>query len=375
VTGVDAKGGGIYLADNETQANTTIQNSIIKDNTAVVSGGGLFGLFDPPHNGKVIIENSDFRGNQASASGAIYTVRAHISGSLFDDNHATVGDAGAVFIPSLVLTDTVFTNNTAADDAGAIFGQGLIATNIRVENNEALDSGGGVYFIGTGTKDISNSMVLSNTAATGGGIYISGSDGTRSHISQTAVAYNKASSDGGGIYANESALSMSNSTISTNQANSSGGGFYIDASSIITATNITVALNMLGQDIFKEGELTLQNSIIHTPDTPNCNFVVTPINSLGHNLTDDASCDGLNQTGDEINPDVGLAPLADNGGNTLTHALLDGSPALDSGNAAACAAAPVNNVDQRGILRTIGASCDKGAFERGAVVYLPVIIR
>ena len=60
-------------------------------------------------------------------------------------------------------------------------------------------------------------------------------------------------------------------------------------------------------------------------------------------------------------------------------ALLEGSPAIDAGNAAACAAPPVNGSDQRGVLRNMGTSCDIGAYEAPGVVYrfvyLPMIVR
>ena len=45
-------------------------------------------------------------------------------------------------------------------------------------------------------------------------------------------------------------------------------------------------------------------------------------------------------------------------------ALLAGSPALDAGDDAVCAANPVNNLDQRGIVRPQGLHCDIGAFEQ-----------
>jgi hypothetical protein len=55
-----------------------------------------------------------------------------------------------------------------------------------------------------------------------------------------------------------------------------------------------------------------------------------------------------------------LAPRADNGGPTLTHALVPCSPAID--------AAPVDAdcpaTDQRGNARPQGAMCDIGAFEK-----------
>jgi hypothetical protein len=61
---------------------------------------------------------------------------------------------------------------------------------------------------------------------------------------------------------------------------------------------------------------------------------------------------------DRVGVDPMLAPLADNGGPTETHALLPGSPALDAIlSGGICRAAP----DQRGVERT--APCDIGAFE------------
>ena len=52
-----------------------------------------------------------------------------------------------------------------------------------------------------------------------------------------------------------------------------------------------------------------------------------------------------------------LAPLANNGGGTLTHALVEGSPAINAANNAACP-----NIDQRGQSRE-DRDCDIGAFE------------
>ena len=48
----------------------------------------------------------------------------------------------------------------------------------------------------------------------------------------------------------------------------------------------------------------------------------------------DDSCSPV--ASDLIGADAQLGPLADNGGPTLTHALLPGSPAIDAANDAAC---------------------------------------
>jgi hypothetical protein len=90
-----------------------------------------------------------------------------------------------------------------------------------------------------------------------------------------------------------------------------------------------------------------------------------------------------------FNTNPKLGPLQDNGGNTLTHALLATSPAIDTGNPAGCLdqnELPLTT-DQRGFSRPAdggsgSAICDMGAFEyaspgpaspEGAVVYLPLI--
>ena len=63
-----------------------------------------------------------------------------------------------------------------------------------------------------------------------------------------------------------------------------------------------------------------------------------------------------------------LGPLADNGGSTLTHALLPGSPAINAILAGDCAVA----TDQRGMARPSGGGCDIGAFEAQFSVRVPV---
>ena len=59
------------------------------------------------------------------------------------------------------------------------------------------------------------------------------------------------------------------------------------------------------------------------------------------------------------------------GGDTLTHALLDGSQAIDGG---ACVVGV--DTDQRGVSRPYGDDCDIGAFEWARKkIYLPLVLR
>jgi hypothetical protein len=56
------------------------------------------------------------------------------------------------------------------------------------------------------------------------------------------------------------------------------------------------------------------------------------IRSDGYNVSSDDGNGYLNGPGDQIHTDPLLGPLQDNGGPTFTHALLPGSPAIDSGD-------------------------------------------
>jgi hypothetical protein len=90
-------------------------------------------------------------------------------------------------------------------------------------------------------------------------------------------------------------------------------------------------------------------------------------NDGGYNLDSGTSC-GFSATNNSLSGvDPMLGPLAANGGPTLTHALLEGSPAIDKGNSFGA------TTDQRGLVRPSnfvgipdasgGNGSDIGAFE------------
>jgi len=91
--------------------------------------------------------------------------------------------------------------------------------------------------------------------------------------------------------------------------------------------------------------------------------MVSPM-SLGHNMDSDGTCIGVTPPAVPAEGDFTDNPLLDpilanNGGPTLNHALLDGSPAIDASADGSCPP-----VDRRGVSRPRGSSCDIGAFER-----------
>jgi hypothetical protein len=84
--------------------------------------------------------------------------------------------------------------------------------------------------------------------------------------------------------------------------------------------------------------------------------------SRGYNIDGDGSCGLSEEDGDLPATDPLLGPLAANGGPTPTHALLNGSPAIDQIAVSQCQVA----TDQRGIARPQApkpGACDIGAYE------------
>jgi hypothetical protein len=220
-------------------------------------------------------------------------------------------------------------------------------------------------------------------------------------------AVNAAGIFGGGV-ANEGTTIMENSTVSNNSAVTDGGGIFNGIGSDTELFNVTITQNTADSDSDGMGEgggvydgcpsgflcvvlpytLTLQNSIISgnfdTPNNggpgpihPDCHG---PLKSLAYNLIHTVAGCTINgdTTGNILGQPADLAPLAENGGWTPTHALLPASPAIDAGNPLvpgssrpACA-----KTDQRGYPRGGAAGrCDIGAFERVFLLSLPLIRR
>ncbi|MFB2935918.1 DUF4347 domain-containing protein [Aerosakkonemataceae cyanobacterium BLCC-F154] len=232
------------------------------------------------------------------------------------------------------------------------------------------DLGGGI-FIGEGsTLNLTNSNISHNEASIGGGI---GNSGIL-NLTNSTVSGNLASW-GGGIY-NTGIINLINSTISGNTALADGGGInndFIGNNNVGTANliNVTVANNSAnnsGAGLFNaaNANFNLANTIIANNNNTDLQggFIDKGNNLIGKSNGTNGLTNGVNGSivGTVEAPiDPKLAPLANNGGTTLTHALLTDSPAINQGNNALI---PANiNTDQRNLQRIIDNKIDIGAIE------------
>lgn len=376
---IDAQGSGrlfsIYLTEVAIH-HLTLRGGLSVGADRLAAGGAilLLGSYGDGTCG-LTVRDSTLTDNQSSAGGAIANLcdssTITITNSILSYNRATRG--GAIFIPTgeelvsaLIIDQSRLTDNQAQEQGGAILlragdaGTDATISNSTIANNRVISgTGGGISVVTTSEPAITevllrNVALVNNMAAGGGGLEVYSRGATIVTVANTTISHNHADSLSGGGILVQGALEFDttdvrliNSTVASNTAPSAGGIAKLDG--LITLTNTLVAGNSNG-DCQWDASPGLPNRVV----------------SGGNNLDSDGSClpVGVRQPSDIPTGNANLGPLDDNGGPTVSHVLLTGSQAIDAGNDAVCAVAPVNGVDQRGVLRPQGAHCDMGAYER-----------
>ncbi|HEY2988122.1 MAG TPA: right-handed parallel beta-helix repeat-containing protein [Candidatus Binatia bacterium] len=352
----------------------TITDSTLSGNTAV-RGGAIYNYTD----GAVTISNSVITGNKAAYGGAgIFTYRGAVTveSSALTKNVAPYGGGVYSYNGTVSIENSTISSNTGYRGGGIRYhgGEFTIERSL-VANNKAAASGGGISGEDNGTLTISNSVISGNsTPSFGAGISLASAYVT---IENSTISGNKAGYAGGGIANFGAFLIIENSTISGNSAKRIGGGLWNQGPAALSQTTISSnSVKNIGGGIYNSfNQLTLNRSLV----SGNKAGVGPEINNRSSNsatvVADNFNLFGVNGnsgvTGfapgvSDIVPPAGvlisniLAPLANNGGPTQTHALVAGSPAID----ASPADADCPSTDQRGTLRPQGPLCDIGAFEK-----------
>jgi uncharacterized repeat protein (TIGR01451 family) len=138
-----------------------------------------------------------------------------------------------------------------------------------------------------------------------------------------------------------------------------------------TVADNEASLNPFGGGLYSDPEVgegpIVRNSLLADnvgPAAANGPDIYGNVRSQDYNLVE--SPDGFHLAGpgdyNITGQDPLLGPLNDNGGDTPTHALQAGSPAIDRGSCTDIVGDPITS-DQRGIARPPGVPCDIGAYE------------
>lgn len=318
-----ARGGAVYASSASAgEVEITIDgNSAISDNQAVArselswasiaQGGGACTVGVGHPRVRVTVEDTSVGGNLAIADGLAQGGAWHL-GTLAHDSDLAFA----------------FRRSTASDN--------------RAESSAAGMAEGGALQISTEGTDtfvrgeITNSTLSNNQSAAAAGtgrggavsiVRVKGDSDVEVAFHSSTIAHNHATITGGGIDVREHVPS---------------GHAQVTLRNTILAKNLALiapdcATNPQDARVRSEGFTLLGSSF-------GCNF-------QGHGATDLLDIDPL------------IGPLSWNGGDTMTHALLPGSPAIDAGDPDGCVDAGGNALasDQRGAERV--GQCDIGACE------------
>jgi hypothetical protein len=313
----------------------------------------------------------------------LLTVRRNTGG----DYRVFTVTSGTVTISGLAIA------NGVAASGGGVYNSGtLTISNVRISQNDRgvpyEIRGGGIY--NSGDLSVDASTISANgtnnncygCGGYGGGIYNSNTGSltiNNSTIAGNAVegwSYDGTSvALGGGIYnSNTGSLTINNSTIYGNIAGSSWCSYDCTATGVaggianggpLMITNSTVAGNASAYGGGIVGSLHMRNTILalnYAPIDPSYPDLDGRLLSSGYNLIGNPNGgEGYDET-DLLNVDPLLGLLQDNGGPTLTCALLPGSPAIDAGDPDFVGPP---DFDQRGdgFPRIVNSIVDIGAFE------------
>jgi hypothetical protein len=261
-----------------------------------------------------------------------------------------------------------------------------------------LASGNGAGILSSGTLTLIGVAVTENVTAAGngGGIRSSGTlNVIRSTLSGNSINSVSSGGSGGAIFNFGGILNITSSTLTQNSAigpggTSDSGGAIFSNVGTVTITSSTIARNFgdLGGGIrvLNGGTVHLKSSIVALNTSPSgMDIKDGPFISDGYNLIGDSTGASLSaqlsdQVGNAGTPkDPKLGELRDNGGPTMTLALLPDSTAIDQGTSIGSNGTPLT--DQRGFPRTYddsavsnngGNGTDIGAFELAPPVTLDI---
>ena len=264
---------------------------------------------------------------------------------------------------------SVFRINSTVTISGLTITGGTAAPRPIQGTTDTEPATGGGIFVDNGNSLTVNACTISgNSAAIGGGIGVIG--GGSLTLTNSTISGNTASQTGGGLYLDTNtgdtpgAVAISNSTISGN----SGVGIA-QASGSSTITLATITNNAPTGIVVTGGTARINNSIVSgnaSDDDVKANGGT--FNSGGYNIVGGGNAVNSftvakNDKSNLMGNTAGLSALGNNGGQTDTHALFAGSPAIDGGDPA-YANPPATDQRGEGFVRPINAIVDVGAFEK-----------
>ncbi|MFN0137221.1 MAG: right-handed parallel beta-helix repeat-containing protein [Phycisphaerae bacterium] len=207
--GSDFAAAGMWCINSQ----ITLRNCVFRDNTATFDGGAIY-----VDGGLPRIQDCRFERNSAGGSGGAIAVNynglLHVRDCSFEENFAGFGGAAINFFQT---GGDIVASSFALGSARWGGGIALDQASVRLDgchfsDNEATFDGSGAIDVWISTLVLSNSILRDNTAATSGGaIYVQNS--TTARITNCTIVANFALDRGGGLATWGSTLNLRNSIL------------------------------------------------------------------------------------------------------------------------------------------------------------------
>jgi hypothetical protein len=237
-------------------------------------GGGMHNYYSNP-----TIVNCNFIANSAYRGGGMYNNSSGdptVASCTFASNTAHSGGGMYNWYSSAVITDCIFTRNSAGRSGWWVRGGGMLnfhssptLTNCVFSGNSA-QQGGGMHNEDYSTPTVINCTFTGNSASVGGGMSNIESSAT---VTSCTFSHNAVSGSGGGISNYDGNQAVIGCTFSGNSARTGGGMYNSSDSSAVTVTNCIFIANdasYYGGGMHSGGgPLILTNCLFHNNSADN----------------------------------------------------------------------------------------------------------
>jgi len=369
MTGSNSEGAGIFSQDSD----LTLTNSVVSLNSTSGTqseGAGLYLNGGTSSIQNSIISLNSTTGLLSTGAGIAVVAGTHLVSQSTLDSNTTSGisaSGGGIHNSGGVITviESTISNNsvsgTSSHGGGVYNATDLLLTdktsiiNSTISGNSGGENGGGVYNA-SGLTELRHTTVTNNSVplyGRGGGVASYGTDDARTEVYSTIISGNSLSDVDtvGGLF-ESSFVSL---------------GFNLIGNGLATDSFIHLDSDFDGDGTVNGTDFLIWQSGLGTG--PGATKADGDANGDGFVDFDDLTVwsTDVGLQGDQIGVlDPILGALADNGGPTLTHQPLLGSPAIDAGDPSAVAGVgDVPLTDQRILFsRVLGGIIDIGSYEQ-----------
>ena len=369
----DGSGGGIAFQTfsyTYQGGSLSVSDTTITENTAPRAGGGVFIGFEYATS-SVSFRDSIITSN--SAGDGLQPINPNDQrGSSFPPFGGGIAllqqsDEIRYDYSRLLISGTTIASNSVEGNGGGIgivTGGALSASPNPSPDSSRTASNRGIDFYAFGLREVrvQDTTISGNQARIGGGVAIGALQDRGINFINSTISGNTASLDGGGI------------AVAGAYA-SAPGKYYEDPTVRAELEFVTIADNQTDQiilplrgglaagaggvSLYGSATLGARNSIIGGNSGAPINDVAGPIEA-DFSLIEDPNGATITGADNLTGVSPALAPLADNGGPTLTHLPTPASPAIGAGDPGFTTPP---NFDQRGEPRISGGAVDMGSVE------------